>query len=128
MFTPSGELAGEGYSGNGADINQIADIGVRDHGPLPFGLYAIQPPCSDPKLGQYVLRLTPDPSNDMLGRGGFAIHGDNPAANETASEGCIILNRIVRARIWQSGFTCLRVVPSMVGSGSPDVTGDIGLV
>jgi hypothetical protein len=35
----------------------------------------------------------------MLGRGGFFIHGDNPAQNNTASDGCVVINRVARERI-----------------------------
>jgi hypothetical protein len=47
--------------------------------------------------------LTPDPSNEMFGRSAFFIHGDNPQLNHTASDGCIILIRPLRADISNSG-------------------------
>ena len=38
--------------------------------------------------------LTPDSDNNMYGRSGFMIHGDN--AQNDASQGCIIMPRDVR--------------------------------
>jgi len=57
------------------------------------------------------MRLTPDPANEMYGRGGFLIHGDNGRGNQSSSEGCIILNRNIRNQIGNSGDDVLRVVP-----------------
>ncbi len=49
-----------------------------------------------------VMALDPDPGNQMFGRDGFLIHGDNMAMNHTASEGCIILGRPIREQIADS--------------------------
>lgn len=43
--------------------------------------------------------LEPFQSNDMMGRSGFFIHGDNRYGNRTASHGCIILPRKARDEI-----------------------------
>jgi hypothetical protein len=48
------------------------------------------------------MALDPDPGNQMFGRDGFLIHGDNMAMNHTASEGCIILGRPIREQIADS--------------------------
>jgi hypothetical protein len=45
------------------------------------------------------MRLEPDPTNEMFGRGDFLIHGDNSEGNFSASEGCIILAHDVRVKI-----------------------------
>ena len=47
-------------------------------------------------------RLDPFPSNDMYGRSGFYIHGDNPRGDKSASEGCIILARPIREAVEKS--------------------------
>jgi hypothetical protein len=46
----------------------------------------------------------------MFGRSDFYIHGDNPALNYTASEGCIILARPIREQIAASGDNDLQVL------------------
>ena len=62
----------------------------------------------------FSLRLTPDPANDMCGRDGFLIHGDSIAHPGTASQGCIILNRLQREHIAASPVKLLRVVERIV--------------
>jgi hypothetical protein len=57
------------------------------------------------------MRLTPDSGNQMFGRGGFLIHGDNAAGNQTASAGCPIFNLGVRNEIGNSGDNIFRVIP-----------------
>ncbi|WP_345829391.1 tlde1 domain-containing protein [Erwinia sp. HDF1-3R] len=75
---------------------------LKDKGPLPRGKYRIGRPIAlHPKAGRYVLRLTPYPSNNMCGRTGFLIHGDN--GRGTASEGCIVLANKFRRDIVNSG-------------------------
>ena len=72
------------------------------HGPLPVGLYEIGAPLDKPdSVGAFALPLLPDPTNDMLGRGSFYVHGDNPAANQTASDGCVVLARPFREVVAQ---------------------------
>ena len=110
LYSPQGDPCGSGYSGKGEGKNNALMQNVRDVGPIPCGLYTIEPPADDPKVGAYAMRLTPDPSNQMFGRTDFLCHGDNMLGNESASEGCVILNKIVRYRMWQSGVRCLRVV------------------
>ena len=56
------------------------------------------------------MRLSPKPGTDTLDRSGFMIHGDNAAANHTASEGCIILSRTTRNMIAASDDDTLVVV------------------
>ena len=109
----TGTVTAEGYSGNGAGLNNPAMQQVHAVGPLPQGTYTIQPPHADPKVGPIAMRLVPAPANDMFGRGDFLMHGDNAAMNHTASEGCIILPKAARIAIGAAvlaGDTQLSVV------------------
>lgn len=99
-----------GYSGAGNGKNNPAMQDAQKIGPIPKGVYTIGEPHDTPTHGPYVLRLTPDPSNEMCGRSGFLIHGDSVKAPGTASEGCIIMPRWVREQVWESGDLDLEVV------------------
>src|SRR5215469_15832661 len=48
-----------------------------DWGPLPRGIYIINPPVDTETHGPYVMWLTPTPETEMYGRSGFGWHGDN---------------------------------------------------
>jgi hypothetical protein len=105
-----GELIATGYSGNGTGLNNPGQESVPFVGPLPRGSYTIGPPIADGgHLGPYVMALTPGPANNMFGRAGFFVHGDNQAMNSTASNGCIVLARQWRTLIATSGDTLLVV-------------------
>jgi hypothetical protein len=92
-----GTELGTAYSGNGASMNNPADVGVINHGPIPPGTYSIGRAVNFVGgVGQFALPLTPDESNLMYGRGGFFVHGDNPKFNHSASDGCIVTARSVR--------------------------------
>lgn len=99
-----------GYSGSGPHKNNPGDEAVRGLGPLPCGFYTIQPPVDTTTHGPEVMWLTPDSTNVMFGRSEFGIHGDSVINPGTASEGCIILPRFARDRIWQSGDHRLVVI------------------
>lgn len=105
---------GTGYAGHGQGVNNPAMQNVPNVGPLPQGTYTINPQQNNTTGSGTQLpasmRLTPDPNNQMFGRGGFIIHGDNAAGNQSASEGCPVLNRNVRNQIGNSGDTVFRVV------------------
>jgi hypothetical protein len=45
----------------------------------------------------------------MFGRSGFFCHGDNPAENQTASDGCIVAARPIREIVAQ--HSQLTVIP-----------------
>lgn len=81
-------------------------------GPLPQGLYTIVRHEEDDKRGHgpFVLRLIPDPANEMFGRAGFLIHGDSIKSPGTASQGCIVVSREAREHIWSSGDHSLKVI------------------
>lgn len=73
----------------------------QNKGPLPRGKYRIgNPIAKHPTAGRFVIRLTPYAGNNMCGRAGFLIHGDNGYG--TASNGCIVASFDVRRNIADS--------------------------
>jgi Tlde1 domain len=113
-----GKLIATGYSGHGDGKNNPQKQGEHNVGPIPCGEWEIcGPPVNTPGHGPFVLRLTPRPETKTFGRDGFLIHGDSIADPGTASQGCVILSRIVRDRIWQSGDRCLYVLPAKPATG-----------
>jgi RHS repeat-associated protein len=78
-----------GYSGNGQGLNNPAAQNQPYVGPLPQGSYTVGGTTN--RRGPNTRTLIPGPSNNMYGRAGFLLHGDNAAHNNTASEGCIII-------------------------------------
>ena len=111
LTAPDGTLAGQGYSGNGADLDNPAAEDVIGHGPIPRGGWTIGAFGDHPILGPFSAPLLPVAGNDMDGRdGGFFIHGDNAQLNHTASDGCIILARPLRQAIADSGDNSLQVI------------------
>ena len=94
-----GALLSTGYSGHGAGLNNPAMQNVEGVGPIPRGRYTIGPARDDAHLGPLVMRLIPDPGNQMFDRSAFDLHGDNPQMNHTASDGCIIMGHDLRAII-----------------------------
>jgi hypothetical protein len=61
--------------------------------------------------GPLSIPLTPMPGTNTFGRTGFYIHGDNKARNQSASEGCIVLDSGPRQKIASCGGGTLQVVP-----------------
>lgn len=102
-------IIAHGYAGAGAGKNNPDMDDVPNTGPLPRGDYTIGRPY-DSSHSPYTLRLTPHPKNVMHGRAGFLIHGDSVKNPGTASQGCIILPRAIRQKIFESGDHDLRVV------------------
>ena len=108
--TCSGTLLGHGYSGNGSGLNNPLATDEKGHGPLPVGWYTIGTPEDRPQsVGAFALPLTPDPENEMFDRSAFFCHGDNPQADHTASDGCIVAPRPVREIVAQ--HQRLQVIP-----------------
>ena len=112
-------IIGKGYSGIHQGLNNEADDNLQNVGPIPVGLWTIGtffndlPPVPSDGLsnkGAIVAHLTPNANTNTFGRSGFMIHGDNAAANFSASHGCIILGRPFRQAIAASGDTVLNVI------------------
>jgi Protein of unknown function (DUF2778) len=96
-----------GYSGSSEGRNDSSKECERNVGPIPRGYYNIGSERSNPTA--VTLPLTADdPSYCNPTRDGFLIHGDNTSG--TASTGCIVIGRITRERIRDSGDIRLRVV------------------
>lgn len=96
MTSPSGEVC-QGYSGHGIGRNNPKLQNVPRIGPIPRGTYTIGNAYDDPHLGHCVMHLDPLPDTDTLGRSLFRIHGNN--AKNDASEGCVIMGKLVRTAI-----------------------------
>lgn len=105
LFSQSGTHMepGPGYSGAPEARNDPAKQNLHGIGPIPIGRYKIAAMVAESSHGPYALVLIPDPANEMFGRSGFLIHGDNIHLPGTASHGCIIQSRPVREAVWTSG-------------------------
>ena len=114
MFYLNGVGKGIGYAGNGIYKNNPAAESVKNHGPLPRGIYTMEPPIDTKTHGPFVMWLIPDPANQMFDRSGFGIHGDSVVDPGTASEGCICTARQTREKIWRSGIRILKVVDTLI--------------
>lgn len=100
-----------GYSGNAEGKNNPAMQNIHNVGPIPQGDWTITgPPVDTTTHGPYVLKLTPASETQTFGRGGFLMHGDSKEHPGTASQGCIIMPRAVREKVWISGDKDLKVV------------------
>jgi hypothetical protein len=105
-----GTWVGAGYSGHGKGVNNPDYEHVPDVGPIPRGNWTIGPFFTDAEKGPMVARLTAWPNTQTFGRSGFMFHGDNPAEDDSASLGCIVMPHDVRVRVDASGFNDLAVV------------------
>lgn len=102
-----------GYAGNGQWKNNPEAEGIRDHGPIPRGRWRIvsMSEPGDKTHGGAYLRLEPAFGTKTYDRSGFLVHGDSVSEPGTASQGCIILPRLIRWAIWGSGDRDLEVTP-----------------
>jgi hypothetical protein len=121
LYDPQSNFLTRGYAGgncgrNPEGVNNPDLCNVRDVGPLPPGDYTIGAPVEHPKLGPFALPLTPAATNEMFGRSDFFMHGDNPAENESASEGCPVVRRPTRETVNESSDKLLRVVGVISGN------------
>ena len=115
LYDPDGHHIATGYAGGNEGKNPE---GVNNHsmqdqkgiGPLPVGLYMFGEVVLQSQLGPFAIPLIPNLNNEMFGRGGFYCHGDTPAMNQSASEGCIIMPRIVRNEMYSSPDNQIQVV------------------
>jgi RHS repeat-associated protein len=109
-----------GYAGHNFGLNNPLAQDIpggpedSDGGPLPRGGYTIGP-LRDNKTSRGTvlpdsMPLIPDPTNDMLDRAGFLIHGGN-MKTKSSSQGCIALPRDCRLAIGDSNDKVLRVEP-----------------
>lgn len=89
-------LLGTGYAGAPAGKNNPAMQNVPNVGPLPCGWYTIGAPTDSTHCGQEAMPLRPDATNEMFGRSGFFMHGDDRAHPGDGSDGCIVQARPVR--------------------------------
>jgi Protein of unknown function (DUF2778) len=110
LYDAAGAIAATGYSGQPDHKNDPQSVSLHDQGPIPPGRYEINPPVETVTHGPYVLPLAPDVGNEMFGRSGFLMHGDNVVAPGTASEGCVIMPRTIRELVWASGDRELHVM------------------
>lgn len=99
------------YSGIGPCRDNPECEGRVNAGPIPRGLWRVGDPVDSQRTGPFVLPLHPIevPSLRTSGRDGFQIHGDNRAADFTASRGCIIAPRRIRGLIASLGIRSLLV-------------------
>ena len=106
-----GEVVGHGYSGLDEGKNNPSMQAVKNLGPIPQGDWQIIGlELTTPDHGPFVLRLAAVAGTNTFGRDGFLIHGDSIKSPGCASHGCIIMPRIVREHIWNSGDRDLEVV------------------
>ena len=102
---PDGSLESIAYSGGDAGkfpdgVNNPEYQSIHNKGPLPQGFYTIDEPIDHTRLGPFAMALIPDAENEMFGRGGFYVHGDNQQMNRSGSDGCIVTGADTRHEIW----------------------------
>lgn len=103
---------GFGYAGHSGGLNNPDAQCIKSYGPLPRGLYGMRV-VSHITYAEPAIHLLPHKSNDMCGRSGFYIHGDNAKGDHSASTGCIVADRALRsliADLLPHGFSDLEVV------------------
>lgn len=87
-----------GYSGASGHVNVQKSERIPGVGPIPRGVWKVGVAYTHLRLGPCAIPLQPF-GHEAYHRVGFFIHGDNQAANRTASTGCIILPRAAREAI-----------------------------
>lgn len=107
-LTQDGVFEGTGYSGTLAGRNNPLLQNIPNVGPIPVGNYKIESATDMQTLGPCVMGLTALPGNEMFGRSGFFIHGNN--VENDASHGCIILGPAIRRIIASSADRNLVVI------------------
>lgn len=104
----NGTFVAEGYSGTGKGRNNPAEQSTANLGPIPQGRYMIGKARKSDTLGPITMDLSPLAGTNEFGRSLFRIHGNN--AENDASHGCIILDRVARLLIDASTDRDLEVV------------------
>lgn len=111
LINADGEVIATGYSGSPGFKNDPLMQDIKDKGPIPRGIYTIGEPIDTTTHGPFVLPLIPDPGNVMFNRDLFRIHGERlEGPSGLASDGCIILSKHIRLKVWQSGDHELEVI------------------
>jgi len=106
-------LAGTAWSGYDVHRNNPASCIVHHLGPIPPGVYQIEPARDSTELGPLVLDLT-HVVGDNFGRSLFRIHGDNRTPQLwDASHGCIIAEHALRVTLSESTDRTLLVVAEL---------------
>lgn len=106
-----GQHVATGYSGAGTGKNNPEMEALHNMGPIPHGAWTIVgPPVDTADHGPYVLTLRPARDTKTFGRSGFRMHGDSIESPGCASQGCVIMPRVVREQVWTSGDRDLEVV------------------
>jgi hypothetical protein len=106
----NGDFEGSGYSGHGQGLNAPDMEAEHGVGPIPRGRWKITEwDTQHGALGPVVGILEPV-GHTAHGRTLFRIHGDNAEQDHTASDGCIILGRVLREKMRDSGDADLEVV------------------
>lgn len=106
----NGAKVATGYSGNGKGLNNPDMETVQGVGPIPRGRWYLDGVYNSAKVGPFAIILDPDPSTNTFGRSAFRIHGDNSKGDRSASNGCIILPRAIRDKLWNFKDRILDVV------------------
>lgn len=106
----NGEFMARGYAGFGAGKNNPDLQSKLATGPIPRGQWLITGVYNSKVTGPFTIALAPKAGTDTCGRSAFRIHGDSKTNPGNASHGCIILSRVVRELIWNSGDHSLEVV------------------
>jgi|SRR5579871_1750410 len=108
----NGQLIARGYSGHGDGLNNPLLQDVAMVGPIPRGIYEIEPAVDNETTGPLTIPLVMLHNIQTSQRYGFLIHGDeiNPLMPRNASHGCIILDRDTRETIAHSDDHYLVVI------------------
>lgn len=124
IYLPGGAMLALGYSGNGPGKNNPAMQEVENVGPIPVGSWVMSAPRDTTHHGPYAMPLTPMQDTNTFGRSAFMCHGDSIPHPGEASEGCIVLPRFARQRLWESGVHVIEVIS---GLPVPDLGGEISV-
>lgn len=84
------------YSGARGHVNRTESEAIVATGPIPRGLWRMDPPADHQRLGPVAIGLEAADPQTALKRSGFFVHGDNKLANQSASSGCIVADRATR--------------------------------
>jgi hypothetical protein len=89
------------YSGDAEHRNDPLATNLKEHGPIPVGVYWIGKARDSKEHGPMFIPLLPVPGVELYGRGGFGVHGDRigHVGEYLASKGCIIAQLHIREEI-----------------------------